>query len=397
MDTSSCSPGYATDRVMLCDPTIRCDANFIAYIVVLSVIIILRSIMVMTQYYQWNEREKRHVNNQRLGTTAIIKTRYLCGGKRQPITVYVGIMTVIFFIIFTVLTCTNIIGCGPNYYSSAPFYYLLFLPITTTNGIFMRRLARLGRALLPLARADLTVSAEREQTISKEDTILRVLTLLFFINTLGMALTWIIIAPIFAGISIPVTAGMACIGGIHLFGCSAYTWQLQRLIHLAQSSPARHNDGGKINTAIATLKLRQRFIILVGFSTGFVWFLCGIQIYSFNYVVVCVHIATDLLAVGGFMIRSTNRSAHKTSSSSGGGGAGGKNGNDNNKTTSLTSSVHNTTSKLGHVSVSSSNNHPTSILIGSQQGSSSKINNNNLGIINNSIGGGGMSEVNNGT
>jgi hypothetical protein len=354
MDTSTCPFGYATDHVMLCDPTIRCDANFIAYVATLSTIILLRIIVVILQYRQWSAREQRASAAGRIGTTAAGLKSHI-KGKRQPVTVFIGIFTVIVFTIFTVLTSLNIIGCGTNYYSSAPFYWLLWVPINTTNGIFMRRLGRLGRALLPLARAELTLSAENEQRITQEDVLLRILNVLFFISLFGKTLVWIIIAPVFAGNSIPSTAGMACIGGLHLSACSAYTWQLQRLIHIAQKSPSRDIDGGKINTAIATLRLRQRFIILVGFSTGFVWFLCGIQVYPFNYIVVCAHMSTDILAVVGFMIRASSRkntSSTTPTSTTANGGKVAEGENDNKSPGSFRSSVNN----KQHISLSNSNN-----------------------------------------
>jgi uncharacterized membrane protein (DUF485 family) len=301
MNTTSCQPGFASDQIMKCSITNppACDANLYVYIGVLCTLTVIRFLVCIQQWILWYAREalRRKQHNE------IIARQVRNRGKQLPVGPLLSSFTVIMFIVFTVLTCLDIVGCyGP--FNPALCYFLFWFPMNIANTIYFRRIARLNRALSPLMRTQLDniTTPQQEQRLAIQDVIIFILIVISFIGIAGYDLNWLIIAPALGpGKQLPITVGMIFISIFHFTLASTYAWQLQQLINLATSST--HRDE-RINAAIGKLRNGQRIFLFFGIGAGVCWLLVGIQIIEFSYIVIMIHMATEVLATIGFLLRT---------------------------------------------------------------------------------------------
>jgi hypothetical protein len=308
MNTQNCPFGYATDEIFLCDNPTRiskCDANLLAYIIILSIFTFIRIILVINQFIMWKSREIR------LQKTANSNTNK-GNNKRFPVIPTSGVFTCVMFIIFTTLTATNTIGCYATF-SAAPIFYIFWLPLNIGHFILVRRVNRFNLALLPISRTELDMSTNEQQRLLNEDRILLVLNVIGFSGIAGMAICWLIIAPIFQSSLLVINIGMIFIGILGVSFSLSHVWQLRRFIQITEASETRHRDGGKINAAITLMKAQQRFIFIVGVGCSVVWLLVGVNIIPYNYIVIIIYMSTEVMACIAFSLRFNGRKSGHTS------------------------------------------------------------------------------------
>jgi hypothetical protein len=315
MNTTNCPAGFATDQIMKCSMTNppACDANLYAYIGVMSSLTTIRFIFSIYQWFLWTEREAIRAKQHNEILAKKMKRR----GKQLPVAIILSAFTVIMFIVFTTLTCLDIVGCyGP--FNPVLCYFIFWIPVNIANTIYFRRLARLNRVLSPLIRAKLNDTTtpddrqpnhQQQQQHTVEDIVMSILIIISFLGLGGFDIVWLIVAPILGpGQQLPIDIGMIFLG---IFNCTfsiTYCWQLEGLIQVARNSG---NRDARINAAVFKLRNSQRIFFVIGVGFGLIWFLVGIQVIEFSYIIIMIHMSAEVLSGILFAIRSGG--GHKSS------------------------------------------------------------------------------------
>jgi hypothetical protein len=313
MDTHSCPPNYATDQIFICSTSTPplCNANLTSYIVTLVIFIICRIGLTIRQYQIWSMREKLHSGNTHHQSGLTRRNN-----KRKPVVVFISIITITLLILFTILTSLNVVGCYNG--TSGIILCLYFFPLKIAAALYSDRITRLGRTLIPLSKAQLTLDAKQETTLAKPDSVLYVLNVLIKSQWLVEAVALIIVAPIFPGNFIPLSVGFYSYGIMAIMVAMSWAWQLNRLIVVAKTAQHRDNDNGRVNSAIMLLRNQQFFVFLICSGFGLLWIMIGTQILTFSYIVVVICLSSEILVMFGFVLRfhshvsssSTNHNNH---------------------------------------------------------------------------------------
>jgi hypothetical protein len=220
--------------------------------------------------------------------------------------VYISMITVLMLILFTILTSLNIVGCFNG--TSGIMLYIYFFPLTIAAVLYGSRITRLGRSLIPLSKAQLTLDDKQESKLAKPDTILFILNFIGQIQWLIQPTALVITAPIFPGDFTPLSVSFYSYGIMDIAMSIAWAWQLNRLITVAKTAQNRNNDGNRINSAIKLLRNQQFFVFVPGTGYGVLWIMLGTGILSFSYIMVIIVLASEALCMFGFVLRFNGKS-----------------------------------------------------------------------------------------
>jgi hypothetical protein len=311
MDTSHCPDGAFTDNILMFTSSIiannadnnnnngvlgagQCDSPTAGYQTFLIVISLFRICLGILQFRLWFRRVQVSNDSTR-------RTSLLMGFKarRIPFIPCLSLLAGCFELLFFLLTALNVVNDKNSF--SVTLIGLFYVPVMFAHVIYMHKVIRLGRRIIPKASVLIDLSQERATRLAAYDHVLLILLVLFGSMLVGICVT-LVVAPLYPGNPLPFQVMSAFVGCYQVSAALTVIWQLHRcrsVIAISEKALAGKVDRSspqRVAVRYATMKMKQQQLIclMVALCGGLLntliaariilvsWYLVGIILFGFE-------------------------------------------------------------------------------------------------------------------
>jgi hypothetical protein len=295
MDTSNCPNGAFTDDILMFlgnsnnnnngGALVRCDSPIAGYQAFLIVISLLRISLGLMQFRFWYQRIQLTKSSH---VPSVFATT-----RRYPIIPSLSLLAGCLELLFFTLTTVNVANDKNSL--SVTLIGLFYLPVMFAHVLYMHKVIRLGRRIIPKSSAMVDLFQERAVRLAAYDQVLRLLLALFGTTLVGICVT-LVVAPFYPGNPLPFQIMSAFVGCYQVSAAFAVIWQLQRCrFVIAASERALQGRVDRLSpqrlaVQYATKKMKQQQFtcLMVAVNGGLFNTLIAAQVIHASWYLVCI-------------------------------------------------------------------------------------------------------------
>jgi len=267
MNTVGCPEGLATDESLVA-PSALCDTSLLAYDLLFGIFFGIRGLATVFQWTDWFRRRRAFLKKN---TNARDTKRWR---YRLPVGPVIGTICALAWLLIIILVRMNVANAS----NGAAFCLWMIGAISymSTAAMFMRRIVRLGKRIIPMSKVNLDKLVKQDQSqngssrfdsLGTYDTFLRIVVVAMAVEFASMFVNGIVLSLVLPGEFAILQISYASVAALLFTVAIALTYQLQR-VYLCVIGCAMFGESSR-GPVVQKLRSQQTYMVTIGLGAAF--------------------------------------------------------------------------------------------------------------------------------